>query len=66
MATHSSILALKIPRMEKPSGATIHRVTKSWTQLSLYINIYIYKVKYIIYINNFKMSIYIYVYLYSM
>ena len=28
MATHSSILAWKIPLTEKPSGATVHRVTK--------------------------------------
>ena len=33
MATHSSILAWKIPRTEKP-GATVHGVPKSWTQLN--------------------------------
>ena len=31
MATHSSVLALKIPWMEKPGGATVHGVTKSGT-----------------------------------
>ena len=30
-ATHSSILAWRIPRTEDPSGATVCRVTKSWT-----------------------------------
>ena len=49
MATHSSILEWKIPRMEEPGGAIVHRVTKSRTQLRLFINIYIYKLKYIIY-----------------
>ena len=34
MATHSSILAWRIPRMEEPGGATVHRVTKSRTRLS--------------------------------
>ena len=34
MATHSSILAWRIPRTEEPGGLhTVHRVTKSWTQL---------------------------------
>ena len=32
MATHSSILAQKIPSTEEPDGATVHEVTKSWTQ----------------------------------
>ena len=34
MASHSSILAWKIPWTEEPGGATVHRVTKSWTRLS--------------------------------
>ena len=34
MAPHSSILAWKIPWMEKPGGAAVHGVTKSQTQLS--------------------------------
>ena len=29
MATHSGILAWKIPRREKPGGAAAHRVEKS-------------------------------------
>ena len=33
IATHSSILAWKIPRTEQP-GAIVQRVAKSWTQLS--------------------------------
>ena len=31
MATHSSILAQRIPWTEEPGG--LHRVAKSWTQL---------------------------------
>ena len=34
MATHSSILAWRIPWIEEPVGATVHGVTKNWTQLS--------------------------------
>ena len=34
MATHSSILAWRIPRTEEPSGATVHGVKKSQTELS--------------------------------
>ena len=34
MATHSSILAWKIPWMEETGRAIVHWVTKSWTQLS--------------------------------
>ena len=34
MATHSSVPAWRIPRMEEPGGATVHRVTKSRTRLS--------------------------------
>ena len=34
MATHSSILAWRIPWTEKPGGLqSVHRVAKSWTQL---------------------------------
>ena len=41
MATHSSILAWKTPWMEKPGGlATVHGLTKSWTQLSDFTNEY--------------------------
>ena len=32
-ATHCSTLAWKIPGMEEPGGATVHRVAKSRTQL---------------------------------
>ena len=34
MATHSSILAWKIPWTEKAWQATIYRITKNWTRLS--------------------------------
>ena len=34
MATDSSILAWRIPWTEEPVQATVHGVTKSWTQLS--------------------------------
>ena len=34
MATHSSILAWRIPRTEESEWATIHQVAKSWTRLS--------------------------------
>ena len=37
MATHSSILAWRIPWTEEPGGNTVHEVTKSGTQLSDYI-----------------------------
>ena len=33
MATHSSILAWRIPQTEEPGRFTVHRVEKSWTQL---------------------------------
>ena len=34
MATHSSILAWRIPWTEEPTWqATVHGITKSWTQL---------------------------------
>ena len=36
MATHSSILAWKIPWTEERGRATVHRVTKTWTQLSYF------------------------------
>ena len=34
MATHSSILAWRIPWMEEPRGATVHGLAKSRTELS--------------------------------
>ena len=35
MATHSSILAWKIPKMEEPAGYhKVHVITKSWTGLN--------------------------------
>ena len=34
MATHSSILAWRIPWTEEPGGATVHGVAKSKTRLS--------------------------------
>ena len=34
MATPSSILALRIPMDRRAWWATVHRITKSWTQLS--------------------------------
>ena len=36
MATHSSILAWRIPMDRGDCWATAHGVTKSWTQLSMY------------------------------
>ena len=33
MATHSSILAWRIPWTEEPGGLQLHRVTESWTRL---------------------------------
>ena len=33
MATHSNILAWRIPRTEEPGKAIIHRVAKSWARL---------------------------------
>ena len=35
MATHSSILAWKIPRTEEPRGL-VHSVAKGWRQLSVH------------------------------
>ena len=40
MATHSSILAWKIPWTEEPGGATVHGVAKSWTRLSTWHDYY--------------------------
>ena len=34
MATHSSVLAWTVPQTRGAWRATVHRVTKSWTQLS--------------------------------
>ena len=34
IATHSSILAWRIPWTEEPDRATVHGVAKSWTQRS--------------------------------
>ena len=34
MATHSSILAWRIPWTEEPGGATVYGVANSWTRLS--------------------------------
>ena len=34
MATHSSILAGRIPWSEEPGGTTVHSITKDWTRLS--------------------------------
>ena len=39
MATHSSILAWKIPWTEEPDWATVHGVAKSWTWLSPHLTI---------------------------
>ena len=36
MATHSSILAWRVPWTEEPS-ATVHRVTKSWTHMHAWL-----------------------------
>ena len=48
MATHSSILAWRIPWTEEPGRLhTVHGVTKSQTQLSNYAHIYVYIDKYI-------------------
>ena len=33
MATHSSLLAWRIPRTEEPGGAIVHSVAQSQTQL---------------------------------
>ena len=36
MATHSSILAWRIPWTEEPGGLQIHRIARSWTLLTDY------------------------------
>ena len=53
MATHSSILAWRIPRTEEP-GATVHGVLKSLTQLKQlgmhaysFVCVYIYRIFFI-------------------
>ena len=39
MATHSSVLAWKVPWTEEPGGLhTVHRNTKSWTGLSTHVH----------------------------
>ena len=43
MATHSSVLAWKVPWMEKPGRLQVHGVTKSWTRLSEFTHSLIYK-----------------------
>ena len=40
VATHSSILAWKIPWTEEPGGATVHGVPKGLTQLSTHAGIH--------------------------
>ena len=34
MATHSSVLAWRIPQRGEPAGLTVHGITKNWTRLS--------------------------------
>ena len=42
MATHSSILAWRIPWTEEPGGLhTVQGITKSWTQLNDYAHMHI-------------------------
>ena len=36
MATHASVLAWRIPGMEKPGRLRVHGVAKSWTRLSTF------------------------------
>ena len=43
MATHSSILAWKIPWVEKPGRLQSVGVTKSWTQLSMHTGLFMFK-----------------------
>ena len=38
MATHSSILAWRIPRTEEPDGVTVHVVAKGHTRLSAHVH----------------------------
>jgi len=42
MATHSSILAWKIPWIEKPGRLQSVGVTKSWTQLSMQTGLFVF------------------------
>ena len=39
MATHSSILAWKIPRMEEPRRLQVHGIAKSRTRLSKFTSV---------------------------
>ena len=39
MSTHSSILAWRIPWTEDPWWATVHGVSKSWTWLSMHVQL---------------------------
>ena len=41
MATHSSILAWKIPWTKGVWQATVHGVSKSWTRLSPHAGMYV-------------------------
>ena len=41
MATHSSILAWKIPWTEEPGRATVHGVANIWTRLSYFTFLYV-------------------------
>ena len=43
MATHSSILAWKVPWTEEPGGLTVHGVAKSQTQLSDFTFTFIFR-----------------------
>ena len=43
MATHSSILAWRIPMDRGAWWATVHRFVKSWIQVSINISINIYQ-----------------------
>ena len=45
MATHSSILAWRVPWTEEPEWATVHRVAKSRTRLSDFTSL-LYKLSY--------------------
>ena len=42
MATHSSILAWRIPWTEEPGRLPVHGVAKSWTQLSNFTFTFLY------------------------
>ena len=49
MATHSSILARRIPQMEEPGRLQVHGVAKSWTRLSdfTFLSLSLYIITYI-------------------